>query len=143
MSPYADKYMTPYGNFSFVSERRHVTLPPFDDFSARHGMQIRTPRELGACVRDARRRLGMTQAQLADRARVSRTWVVDLEAGKRTLEVGLVLSVLELLGITVQLGQPGAPEERSDAKPAAYATLEIAPAQAVLDRVDPKTGSRS
>jgi HTH-type transcriptional regulator/antitoxin HipB len=102
-------------------------------------MQIRTPRALGAFVRDARKRRGMTQAQLADRARVSRTWVVDLEAGKRTLEIGLVMLVLEILGLIIKLEQARALGGHA----AAYGTLEIAPAETLLDRVDPKTGSRS
>lgn len=106
-------------------------------------MQIRTPRELGAFVRDARKRRGMTQAQLADRSQVSRTWVVDLEAGKRTLEIGLVMSVLEILGIIIELGQARALGGHAAAKAAAYGSLEIAPAEALLDRVDPKTASRS
>lgn len=106
-------------------------------------MQIRTPRELGAFVRDARKRRGMTQAELAERARVSRTWVVDLEAGKRTLEIGLVMSVLEILEIVMELGQGRALGGHAAAKATAYESLEIAPAEALLDRVDPKTGSRS
>lgn len=106
-------------------------------------MQIRTPRELGAFVRDVRKRREMTQAQLADRARVSRTWVIDLEAGKRTLEIGLVMSVLEILGIIIELGQARDLGGHAAAKAAAYGALEIAPAEALLDRVDPKTGSRS
>lgn len=106
-------------------------------------MQIRTPRELGAFVRDARKGRGMTQAQLADRARVSRTWVVDLEAGKRTLEIGLVMSVLEILELIIELGQARALGGHAATKAAAYGSLEIAPAEALLDRVDPKTGPRS
>jgi len=106
-------------------------------------MQIRTPRELGAFVRDVRKRRGMTQAQLAERARVSRTWMVDLEAGKRTLEIGLVMSVLDILGIIIDLGQARALSGHAAAKATAYSSLEIAPADALLDRVDPKTGSRS
>ena len=84
----------------------------------------------------------MTQAQLADCARVSRTWVVDLEAGKRTLELGLVMSVLDILGISVELGQASASTGRAVAGAVNYGSLEIAPAEALLDRVDPKTSSR-
>jgi len=106
-------------------------------------MQIRTPRELGAFVRDARKRREMTQAQLADRVRVSRTWIIDLEAGKRSLEIGLVMSVLEILGIVIEVGHPNAVRGHAAAKSAAYNSLEITPAKALLDRVDPKAGSRS
>lgn len=41
----------------------------------------------------------MTQAGLAAEAKVSRRWLSDLEAGKPTAEVGLVLRTLHALGI--------------------------------------------
>ncbi|NGM23882.1 helix-turn-helix transcriptional regulator [Roseomonas stagni] len=102
-------------------------------------MQVRTPRELGAFIRDTRKRQGLTQARLAERAGVSRSWVIDLEAGKHSLEIGLVLAVLDLLGIALHLGPPRA-ASASQANP--YAALEITPADAILARLDPKAGSR-
>jgi transcriptional regulator with XRE-family HTH domain len=38
---------------------------------------------------------GMTQTDLAARARVSRRWLSDLESGKPTAEIGLVLKVVD------------------------------------------------
>lgn len=102
-------------------------------------MRIRTPRELGTFIRNARTRRGLTQARLAACAGVSRTWVIDLEAGKRSLEIGRVMSVLDILGFGIELA-----EARAAGEPAsAYGGLEIAPAEAVLARLDPKAGSRS
>jgi HTH-type transcriptional regulator/antitoxin HipB len=63
---------------------------------------IRTTRDLGAAVRRRRRELGLNQADLAAHAGVSRPWISSLEGGKRTAEVGLVLSVLSALELDVR-----------------------------------------
>lgn len=64
-------------------------------------MRIGSPRDLGLYVRDRRRELGLTQAGLAAEARVSRRWLSDLEAGKETAEVGLVLRTLHALNLVL------------------------------------------
>ncbi|MCC5951001.1 MAG: helix-turn-helix transcriptional regulator [Acidimicrobiia bacterium] len=64
---------------------------------------IRTPRELGLAIRRARSDRSWTQAELAERARVGRPWLSELEGGKRTAELGRVLAVLEALQLTVTL----------------------------------------
>lgn len=63
------------------------------------GTVIRTPRDAGALVRDARTRRGMSQAALADRAGVSRQWIVQFERGKARAEIIVLLRVLDALGI--------------------------------------------
>lgn len=65
-------------------------------------MRIASVRDLGLYVRDRRRRLGMTQADLSISAQVSRRWLSDLEAGKPTAEIGLVFKVLHALELTLQ-----------------------------------------
>jgi len=45
----------------------------------------------------------MTQTALAEAAGVSRRWLSDLEAGKATAEVGLVLNTLHALDLIVDL----------------------------------------
>lgn len=62
-------------------------------------MIIRTPRELGHLIRDRRRQAGLTQERLATRIGVSRKWIIDIESGKRTAELTLVLRTLKALGI--------------------------------------------
>jgi y4mF family transcriptional regulator len=62
-------------------------------------MRIATARDLGLVVRQSREDRGQTQAQLATEAGVSRRWLSDLEAGKATAEVGLVLRTLHALGL--------------------------------------------
>ncbi|HEX6473362.1 MAG TPA: helix-turn-helix domain-containing protein [Streptosporangiaceae bacterium] len=66
-------------------------------------MRVTTPAELGAYVRQRRRRLRLTQRELADRAGASRQWVVALEAGKGRAELGLVLSTLSALDLDLDL----------------------------------------
>ncbi|HEX5542370.1 MAG TPA: helix-turn-helix domain-containing protein [Micromonospora sp.] len=62
-------------------------------------VRIDSPRDLGLYVRDRRRDLGMNQTDLATAAGVSRRWLSDLEAGKATAEVGLVLKTLHALDL--------------------------------------------
>ena len=59
---------------------------------------INTPAALGAAVHDARKRLGLTQPQLALAAGVGVRFVVELEAGKPSVRLEKVLSVLNALG---------------------------------------------
>lgn len=54
--------------------------------------------ELGQKMRTARRRLGLTQAQLALATGVGPRFIVELEAGKPTLQIDKVLHVLDALG---------------------------------------------
>ena len=71
----------------------------------REDLAMETPNSmtLGGAVCDLRRSLKIRQADLALRAGVSRQWIVALEQGKPTLEVGLVLRTLETLGLAVTL----------------------------------------
>lgn len=65
-------------------------------------MRIDNVQYLGLYVRDQRQELGLTQTDLCAAAKVSRRWLSDLEAGKATAEVGLVLRVLHALGLTLE-----------------------------------------
>jgi HTH-type transcriptional regulator/antitoxin HipB len=66
-------------------------------------MIVRTARDLGAAVRDARLRKDWTQAELADRIDVSRQWVISLERGKATAELGTALRAVIALGLVANL----------------------------------------
>jgi HTH-type transcriptional regulator / antitoxin HipB len=59
----------------------------------------RTAADLGALIRERRRKLGLDQAELAERARVSRLWLSQVERGKPRAAVGLVLRTLQVLGV--------------------------------------------
>jgi HTH-type transcriptional regulator/antitoxin HipB len=45
----------------------------------------------------------MSQAELAKRAGVSRKWIYEFEARKPTAELGLLLRVLDALGLGIEL----------------------------------------
>jgi y4mF family transcriptional regulator len=62
-------------------------------------MRIGNARDLGLVVRQSREDRGITQVQLAAEAGVSRRWLSELEAGKATAEVGLVLRTFHALGL--------------------------------------------
>ncbi|MFL6099855.1 MAG: helix-turn-helix transcriptional regulator [Actinomycetales bacterium] len=65
--------------------------------------QVRTARELGVVVRRTRRRLNMTQAELAERVGVTRQWVASVEGGKANPHLKALLSVGEVLGLELEL----------------------------------------
>jgi HTH-type transcriptional regulator / antitoxin HipB len=62
-----------------------------------------TPLALGSRVRAERRRLGLRQDQFAASAGVGLRFLVDLERGKPTVRLDKVLSVLEALGLTLEV----------------------------------------
>lgn len=66
-------------------------------------MRIRSTRDAAAVVKGRRKELGLSQAELAERAGVSRKWIYEFEAGKPTAELGLVIRVLERLGLDLDL----------------------------------------
>ena len=66
-------------------------------------MQIKTVSELGKTIRETRKSLGLTQADLAISANVGVRFIVDLENGKETAQVGKVLQVCQMLGLKIEL----------------------------------------
>jgi len=90
-----------------AQERRLIDsgrwMPPAQRGAARCGGAasgpITTVRALGAALVQARRDAGLTQAQVAGLAKVSRRWLVQAEAGDAPgVAVGSVLRVLKVLG---------------------------------------------
>jgi len=55
--------------------------------------------DLGAQVRQARKRQGLDQVTAAGLCGVSPRWLGELERGKENQRIGLVLQVLERLGL--------------------------------------------
>lgn len=80
-------------------------------------MLIKTPADLGAMIRERRRRLGLDQQTLADRAGVSRLWLIGVEKGKSGAAVGLVLRTLAALGVTLSADAPEAAQPETTAAP--------------------------
>ncbi|MET4783596.1 helix-turn-helix domain-containing protein [Glaciihabitans sp. UYNi722] len=71
-------------------------------------MRIHTAKELGGLVRDRRERLGLTQQEVADRAAVTREWLLRFENGKATVPVSRVLDVLAALELVVDVSESNA-----------------------------------
>jgi y4mF family transcriptional regulator len=65
-----------------------------------------TPADLGQWVRRIRKDQGLRQDELAGAARVGVRFIVDLEAGKPTIQLGKALRVLEALGCGLAITPP-------------------------------------
>jgi y4mF family transcriptional regulator len=66
-------------------------------------MKIKTARDVGAAIRDARKRRGWDQQKLAQEVGVSRQWIIDIEKGKPGAGIGLVLRTLDAVGVPFDL----------------------------------------
>jgi len=62
--------------------------------------------DLALTIRQRRKALGWDQAGLAERAGVSRQWVIDIEKGKARAELHLVLRVMNVLGLRLSVDAP-------------------------------------
>ena len=72
-----------------------------------------TPQDIGKLIRSTRKSLGVTQRNLALTSGTGLRFVVDLEKGKATCEIGKALTVLQTLGIKITLTPPPAPTKES------------------------------
>lgn len=68
-----------------------------------------TAQAIGTLIRDSRKRLGVTQKDLALTSGTGLRFVIDLEKGKETCEIGKALTVLQTLGIKLTLTPPATP----------------------------------
>ena len=62
-----------------------------------------TTYELGAAVRAARKAQGLRQEELAGVAGVGTRFVIELEAGKSTIQLGKAMAVFAALGLMLSL----------------------------------------
>lgn len=92
-------------------------------------MWINSPEELGQLVREHRKRLGISQAELAARVGATRQWVIALEQGNATAELDRVIRALVALGL------------RIDVADRASATGTVAAADAVSQEILGHTAS--
>jgi HTH-type transcriptional regulator/antitoxin HipB len=70
-------------------------------------MNTRNPEQLGAAIRARRRQLKVTQKDLAMTCGTGPRFIIDLEKGKPTCQIGKVLQVLQALGLKLQIASPG------------------------------------
>lgn len=73
-----------------------------------HRIRIATASDLGAAIREERKRQGYTQAETAGLCGVGVTFLSDLENGKPTAELGKALFVARSLGIDLFAVKRGA-----------------------------------
>ena len=64
-------------------------------------MNIYSAKDFGLAIRTARKRQGYTQEQIADAAGVSLTYLIHLEKGKETAEIGKALRIASLLSMDI------------------------------------------
>lgn len=66
-------------------------------------MTIQNTTQLGAAVRAARKQLQATQKELAMTSGTGLRFLIDLERGKPTCQIGKILHVLQALGLRITL----------------------------------------
>jgi HTH-type transcriptional regulator/antitoxin HipB len=68
-------------------------------------MRVNSIRNVAVAIRGRRKDLGLNQAELARRVGVSRKWIYEFEAGKPTAEFGIVMRVLDELGLSFDIAK--------------------------------------
>lgn len=68
-------------------------------------MKIESTLELGKLIRDTRKTQGLTQSDLAIACGVGIRFIVDIENGKETAQIGKVLNMIKMLGLTINIGE--------------------------------------
>jgi y4mF family transcriptional regulator len=62
-----------------------------------------TPQRIGTLIRTTRKSLGVTQKNLALTSGTGLRFIIDLEKGKETCQIGKALTVLHTLGIKLTM----------------------------------------
>ncbi len=75
-------------------------------------MQIRTAKDIGALIRDQRKKQKLDQAELAKKVGVNRRWVLEVERGKPRAEISLILKTFDALGLTLSIEGEAAARRR-------------------------------
>ena len=66
-------------------------------------MRVRSSSDIGRAIRSCRKDAGISQLELAQLSGCSQRLVSQVEQGKPTAELGKVLSILDALGLTVDV----------------------------------------
>jgi HTH-type transcriptional regulator / antitoxin HipB len=93
LSPYAYTHNR-HRTLTEVRGKRSPTMP---------STPITSIHDLAAAVRGRRLSLGLSQAEVARRAHVSRPWISEFESGKASAELGLVLRLVDALELRLDL----------------------------------------
>jgi len=71
-----------------------------------------TPEKIGELVRTTRKSMGVTQENLAMTSGTGLRFIIEMERGKPTCQLGKVLTVLHTLGIKIELTPLGGNGEK-------------------------------
>lgn len=66
-------------------------------------MRINNTSELGKLIKEIRKSHNLTQSDLAISANVGVRFIVDLENGKTTAQIGKVINVCKMLGLKIEV----------------------------------------
>jgi len=76
-----------------------------------------SPKQIGELVKSIRKQMGATQKDLAMTSGTGIRFIIELEQGKPTSQIGKVLTVLNTLGVKMSLTPPAATTKAAAAKP--------------------------
>jgi y4mF family transcriptional regulator len=66
-------------------------------------MNIQTSFEFGKLIKQKRKDLKLTQLEVAGLCGVGNRFIVELEAGKATIEIGKALYIAQMLGLKIEM----------------------------------------
>jgi y4mF family transcriptional regulator len=69
-------------------------------------MKIQDAQTLGQAIRQQRRRLKVTQKDLAMTSGTGLRFIIDLEKGKQTCQLGKALEIVRALGMNLEISEP-------------------------------------
>jgi y4mF family transcriptional regulator len=73
-----------------------------------------TSQQIGSLIKVTRKSLGVTQKDLALTSGTGLRFIIDLEKGKETCEIGKALTILQTLGIKLTLTPPSSVAEKEE-----------------------------
>lgn len=73
-----------------------------------------TSQQIASLIKATRKSLGVTQKDLALTSGTGLRFIIDLEKGKETCEIGKALTILQTLGIKLTLTPPSAVAEKEE-----------------------------
>lgn len=91
------------GDFPTLLQCRIMPTP--QDTPPRGPFRIYTPSSLGEAIRHYRTEAGLTQAELATRTGIQRSYLSELESGKETEQVKRLFRILRQLGVRMTLDE--------------------------------------
>ena len=69
-------------------------------------MKIQDAQSLGEAIRQQRRRLKVTQRDLAMTSGTGLRFIIDLEKGKPTCQLGKAIEIVRALGLKLEISEP-------------------------------------